>query len=498
MEAFASGSKVVFLDAPTGAGKTLIGELVRRQLDTPTLYVCTTKSLQDQFVEDFRYATILKGRANYKPNADVTGYYTCEDCTGSACALCDPVESCPYKCAKALARGSRLATVNTAYLLAEAHGGGGEISKNRGLMVMDEADLLEGALMNFVEVSISGRAQEKYGIKPPEKKTVRDAWVEWVTKTLPRVKALAHRSEGRAKEQESRQALKEARYLSNLHTRLARMESDLEQGRDWVYTDYNRGNIVFKPVHVDHLAKDYLWKLSPRFLLMSASIISAEQMAEDLGVEHDEWSLVTVDAQFPVENRPVHVMGMGEMTHKNLDANMDKLVKAVSAILDAHADERVLVHTVSYKLAVSLTKRLGKYTGRIVTYFKASKRDEALARFKAKSNGVLVAASMDRGIDLPDDLCRVQVIAKVPYPSLGDKQVAQRLHSKGGQQWYQVQTVRTLVQMTGRGVRHDQDHAVTYILDSKFLDLHRRAKGLFPGWWDDAIDWSGSKRRELM
>jgi superfamily II DNA or RNA helicase len=41
---------VVFLDAPTGSGKTLIGEMARRRLGVSGLYVCSDKALQTQFM----------------------------------------------------------------------------------------------------------------------------------------------------------------------------------------------------------------------------------------------------------------------------------------------------------------------------------------------------------------------------------------------------------------------------------------------------------------
>ena len=83
------------------------------------------------------------------------------------------------------------------------------------------------------------------------------------------------------------------------------------------------------------------------------------------------------------------------------------------------------------------------------------------------------------------------VVAKVPYPNLGDKQVSSRLHSPGGELWYQVQSIRSLVQMTGRGVRHDADYCTTYILDSSFISLWKKWGHLIPKWWSAAIDWSG-------
>ena len=90
---------------------------------------------------------------------------------------------------------------------------------------------------------------------------------------------------------------------------------------------------------------------------------------------------------------------------------------------------------------------------------------------------------------MPDDLCRVQIIAKCPFPALGDKQIAARLHTEGGQLWYTVKTVRDIVQMTGRAVRHDDDWAITYIFDSSFgKSLWNRWKNLFPKWWQESVN----------
>lgn len=94
---------------------------------------------------------------------------------------------------------------------------------------------------------------------------------------------------------------------------------------------------------------------------------------------------------------------------------------------------------------------------------------------------------MDRGVDLPGDDCRVQIVCKVPYPYLGNRQIKERTRLPGGQSWYTTQTARTIVQMTGRGVRSADDHAVTYVLDRQFGRWFGDAKKLLPKWWTDAV-----------
>jgi Rad3-related DNA helicase len=77
---------------------------------------------------------------------------------------------------------------------------------------------------------------------------------------------------------------------------------------------------------------------------------------------------------------------------------------------------------------------------------------------------------------------------------LGDQQVSARLHTRGGQQWYNVQAVRSLIQMTGRGVRSADDWCTSYILDSSYYKLAKGNKHLLPGWWREALDTTTTKR----
>lgn len=59
----------------------------------------------------------------------------------------------------------------------------------------------------------------------------------------------------------------------------------------------------------------------------------------------------------------------------------------------------------------------------------------------------------------------------------------------GGDNWYQSQAIKTLIQMSGRAIRHADDKATTYILDSQFTDNMWSKKFLFPRWWTEAIIW---------
>ena len=252
--------------------------------------------------------------------------------------------------------------------------------------------------------------------------------------------------------------------------------------------------MVFKPVTVGAFCEEYLWQWSTKRLLMSATPISDMQMADDLGLEYGTWTSVRVDSQFPASRRRVVVQGRADMTAKKKDTEWPKMADAIAEVVRMHPGERVLVHTVSYALAKYLHQRLElELMERVVlTYLQSQDREPMLGKYLATEGSVLIASSLDRGVDLSDDDTRVIVIAKVPFPYLGDKQVQQRFFGTGarGRSWYATQTVRDMVQMTGRGMRHKDDWVVSYILDRQFVsNVWANSRHLIPGWWKEALEW---------
>ncbi len=522
-------TRVVMLQAPTGSGKTLMGETARRLIGGRGLYICSTKTLQDQAARDFPYAEVLKGRANYPTLAgagartDAWGRavaspgpagdrgdrrgrdeLTAADCTATGgsrnCRWCDPVVACPYRVAREKASRARLAILNTSYFLVDVNKGGGRF-RGRDLAIIDEADLLEGELLNQAEVVITQHRMRALGIPPPRRLTadftsrgvrVNDparAWLPWVTEeAIPRVRRRLNMLP--PPELADTKQIRERRGLAELLERLEELEVELPRG-GWVFDGYDQGKVIFRPIEVGRWGKRLLWPHARRFLLMSGTIISADEMARTLGLD-GSYRLIDVSMTFPAANRPVNVVRLVEVRRDNQAQAWPKIAEGLAGVLALHPDDRVLVHTVSYPFAEYLAREVAKHhPGRpIMTYDDSRGRDGALERYKTTPGAVMLAPSMDRGIDLPGELCRVQVVAKVPYPNLGDKRTKARLWPPyNDRAWYAVNTVRTLVQMTGRGIRGVDDQATTYILDHTFTtNVWKRNRSLLPAWWCEALN----------
>lgn len=514
----ATGKRWIFLQAPTGTGKTLLAAAAQRLLKTRMLYSCHSKDLQAQFTRDFPYAVELKGRENY-PTAQVPDRWPeihCGLCTKTRtdprCKWCCPDDCladapclaydegkcvtgeryCPYEEQKKAALVADVAVLNFAMFLGEANYAGGFADKKFPLVCMDESDLIEGALMSSAELTISGQMIERLDLEPPRYKTKEEAWIEWVKGTaLPRVSTrIAELERPNAWSTISVRDLCEKRELERVKNKLEFFANRVGASR-WVNCTENTedGPWVWKPVYVSGLADRYLWRHGERFLLMSATILEPRTFARNLGIPDGEWEFIDLPSTFPKENRPVYYIPAANMTHKTAEAEWPKVVEAVDAVLDRHPDKKTLVHSVSYSLTRYIADR-SRHKGRMVIYNSARERGDAVERFKSSPEPlVIVAPSLERGLDLPGDLCRVVIITKFPYRSLGDKQVSARLYgSKDGRAWYVIDGIRTLVQMSGRGVRSESDWAITYVIDSQFGLVLKEWRNAFPAWWLEALE----------
>jgi Rad3-related DNA helicase len=162
-----------------------------------------------------------------------------------------------------------------------------------------------------------------------------------------------------------------------------------------------------------------------------------------------------------------------------------KIKTYVSRILEKHKNERGIIHTQSYDLANYLYDEL-KDDRLFIP--KGIGRETEIERFLNDdefSNGVLLSPSLTEGIDLNGDLGRFCVVCKAPFASLGDPFVKRR--SEIDPQWYQIETLRKLIQSCGRVTRSETDTSVTYILDPAVAYLLKRNVQYVPNWFYDAI-----------
>lgn len=474
------------LDAPTGVGKSLIAALVQKLMEKKIVYLCTTKQLQDQLLHDFPYARTLKGRGNYVCLKYKNMYprVTAEECSNTEVNPCEQLGACPYMVAKREALMAPLAVLNTSYFLTEANYVG--TFSDQEMIVLDECDLLDDALMSFVDVTITQKQLDSLGLDPPKYKTKFDSWVEWANEAAnvlkPRLTSIQRELEGNWATVDF-DLMREEKKLSRLLAKLLFFIKEVDKNWVWLPAE---DHWSFKPVWVGKYAENAFWKHTKKVLMMSATVLDYMQVSRNVGLDVMKVAYKALPSPFPKENRPVYLDYAASVTNKTMVEALPKLVAKVRKILEDHPDEKILVHTVTYKIRDYLAQFLDKK--RIMTH-STFDRDTVLEAYKRSPQPkVLLSPSMDRGVDLPDDQCRVVIITKCPYPDLGDPQINKRVHaSRDGNQWYAHKTISKIIQMAGRAVRSKDDWADTYILDEKFDKLYSENKNMFPKWFREAI-----------
>jgi len=487
----ASSKYGYLLDSPTGTGKSLIAAAAQRLLKKNTIYLCTTKQLQDQILRDFPYAETLKGRSNYVclKYPKLFPRISAEDCTHSEAHECDRRGSCPYILAKLRAIRAPLAVLNTSYFLSEANYIG--MFSGADFLVVDELDALEAQLMGFIQLSVTKRQLDRLDVAPPKFKTKFEAWIEWaneilkqLTPELDRLIALTEKSGDWGGIDFG--MLKRKSAIARLVSKLRFFVREVD--KTWV-PFFGREEWIFKPVWVSKYSNMVLWKHAKKVLGMSATILDPRQLSSNIGLIYGTeraYEYKALPSPFPKENRPVFYEPCANVTNKNMETALPRLAAAVERVMERHPDEKILCHVVSYRIRDYLMKNIS--SDRFVTH-DTSTRASVLESFKETDKPkVLVSPSMERGVDLPGEECRVIIVAKVPYPDLGDPQINRRVHgSKDGNNWYAHRTVSSIVQMSGRAVRSKDDYASTYILDEQFSRLYREWSSMFPKWFKEAV-----------
>jgi Rad3-related DNA helicase len=204
-----------------------------------------------------------------------------------------------------------------------------------------------------------------------------------------------------------------------------------------------------------------------------------------LGLNPRDVYFIRVDSPFSVDKRPIEMTLAGKMSNNRIQESAPKTIPILQKILKRHENDKGLIHTNSYKNQQYIIDNI--YNTRLISH-NSRNRERVLKYFEDDENPlVLVSPSMSEGVDLPYDKCRFQVIYKIPFPYLGDKQVNMR--RKRDQRWYAYKTVMTLMQAYGRGMRAEDDSCVTYILDSDINMLLKSPlyKSLIPEFFKEAI-----------
>jgi len=218
-----------------------------------------------------------------------------------------------------------------------------------------------------------------------------------------------------------------------------------------------------------------------QIVVMSATILNPKLLLASKGIQADdsEISYASVGPLVKKELRPIFFDPIDNVSFKN--GQFDKIGDGVLKYVQAYRGLRGIVHTVNFKLTEALEGKLSPVLGNdLLVQSPKTNRVEVVNKFRNGEGRVLIGPSLLRGLDLPGDLGRFVIFAKVPFPNLTEKAP----EGVEWQEWYEWSTIRSLVQGAGRCSRSEFDWSLVYILDSNFGWFYKRNKNKFPEWWE--------------
>jgi ATP-dependent DNA helicase DinG len=473
----------VFVEAPTGIGKSAIAIALARwfaSLDKKTYIATTTIELENQYIKDFSRLGLrqLHSKAKYPceefQSCDL-GSAAIESFLGKPHKRCR-AEACPYQVAKNAFTASRISISNIAYLLTCARFIKGWPA--RQLAIFDEAHALHETIANTYSIQITRYSVPHMPSEGGEIEWLREHYVHHLSVQICELEEELHATDEDDPKLERivRKFEAAGRRLQNVLKLLA------DDPSEWVF-DHQSDRLNILPLWGRRLAQELLPRIGHKRLYLSATLAGAELQARYLGIEPSRAAFLSLPSPFPVQNRLIYVMPLIKWNWRDTQPAIEQTCEILARVLRRHPDDRGLVHVSSYPQARSIVTRLRDR--RLVAHENTQDKAVVMTRFRATPGAVLISPSSHEGLDLYDDLSRFQVIAKMPFASLGDKRVKRRMETDAG--WYGLHTAQKLIQSAGRSIRSESDFATTYILDHAFESFFRRSGHLLPEYFQESL-----------
>jgi len=502
-KAFESGRKIVILEAPVGSGKSAIAMTLARAAESAHV-ITPRKSLQDQYLEDFKDDVVLmKGRNAYPCIIEADPPYPRKihkiimngellrvskdepNCANAPCKNAQNVYNscvrdlgfCPYSLAMEIAQKSPIVIHNIHSFLFQTNFG--NKFEQREIMIIDEAHELENAVRGFITKKFFTRARVDVN---PSYSTV-ESWCNYLGQDehLPEETSLDRQKKA---EDEGFRSERD-KYIDKIETfRLA--ENYYRTGFTVRMTPVMAGaarigtTFEFIPHSLGNSVTSNILQFGEKVLLMSGTIYDHDQYCRSLGIDPAEALSIRISSSFPKENRPVYLKPnyQTDTSFANYRENFEDVVEIVDNIQNIFKDVKGLIHAPSYESAWELARHVPG--NRLLTHTKHDFNETLKMFYDSDKPLILVSPVCQQGVDFKDDRARFQIIIRVPYMNTQDEFV--EFKAKNDFNWYNYQALVVFGQMLGRPVRSESDFGATFLLDSRFNKFVQRNAGRLPNW----------------
>jgi ATP-dependent DNA helicase DinG len=514
-------NKFFLLNLPVGSGKShlalMIADWYKKNVNRMARVdiITNSKILQDQYSGEYESICDLKGKENYECQS-----YSCSCAQGSEFNRLNKTscESCPYSNARESYISGGVSLTNFyLYILYAMYNPKLMESRDARVLIVDEAHEFDDVMSDFVSIKITETIVKKFKfsneyeiMKKLKGVTSISNYVEFLkflaSEILTTIESMENgMSSAPRNVKEDKRDLKISKVLKtkNMDVKIMQLATDLKQYQtkieiflkeykenpnNWVLeTNYNeklrQKELSLEPIWAYDYLDKYVFSHYDMVILMSGTILDKNLFCQLNGLDVTKAVYYSIRSPFNPKNRPIYYMPVGKMSYKSKEETFKRYIPYIQKLLDKYKNKKGIIHTNSFELAKWIE---GAIKDPRLIFHDSTNKDEML-RFHKESDKptVIVSPSMDTGVSFDNDDARFQIIAKVPYPSLGSQK--NKLRQSNNPDWYSWKTVSGIVQMTGRPVRSNLDYADTIIIDGSFGDVIKHSSQFLPDWIQEAI-----------
>jgi len=257
---------------------------------------------------------------------------------------------------------------------------------------------------------------------------------------------------------------------------------------------FNKNTECLKMVPFDIRGEaPFMWPQKRTKLVFLSATMNHKDL-ERIGLEDRRWVILSAGSAIPTDRRPVHLDAVESVTYARQESKVPHLLDFIDFTWNHYGRTKGLVH-LTYGMSEQLKsllrssnkKELRSVNELPFVFHTAKDKMQRLKEWMATDSGILVACGLSEGLDLYEDLARWQIIGKVPWPSLGNPVLAE--WARRDHEAYLWETLKQVIQMSGRVCRGPADFGATHIFDSQILRLLKESESakIVPKWWKDAV-----------
>jgi hypothetical protein len=471
LDLFDQGQKVVELNAPTAAGKSLdlyvLGRILTEELEAGrAIYTTPLVALVNQLENEKAFAAmpVLKGKRNYPCGLlreSLGGYQSAEDCPfqnhNEALKATDSehCKKCAYYRAYARFRGHDFGATTLARFEM-----GGAIRDETTCLLVDESAGLEKTLIDKATLVMPDEVDLEH---------LQESLTLYYHRLETHISELNSEIEGEKILRSKVELIKERNKLQKESRKCAKALAHLEKEHPYIIDKDRRFRLLDGSSEFHNLLEG-----------LDLCVLASGTPATD--ILYKEYKPVVIQHPIPVEKRLCYYWPIGSMNFKERQQTAPKMAATI-AQLHEKRHKKTMVHCGAYVIARMLYEAMPQPGAkRLCILQDQSEREKCKQEFLDAKEAIFLSVNFEEGLDLKGPDYPLNIIAKVPFENIGDEFIKAR-NERDNYKRYNMHAAVAVMQAAGRCTRSVSDFSETYILDSSWQGFFNRCKKLFQPWF---------------